>query len=213
MQFVESTIKNPHIGTEARVYLPADFSVGASTIQAPMTEVVVEGKEHLFSTQVLQMMLEFNSDLAKRARLGHDWAVFALACEQGISFDNIPFGFGLNTIKSGDLTFTYSEEHGFTQEPKVGMGKIVFIGDRHPADPDFVKFDYPLHFMVRANGLLEEDALYISKLNSGGPVVLHTFTDIQDLYPTQAVATTEKLQIVPHIALREYMATRLQVQG
>jgi hypothetical protein len=197
MRFVRTETTRTDTGALAEVYIHIDTpSINVSPTD-PLIEVDVEGESRLLLGSALAMMLSFNRDQSRRTQLGHDCGVFALACELNQPLEETRFGPGHTRATCTNYSIRYEEPDGFMAEPDLEAGQIALTTDSIPTDPGFLSAKSDLHFMVRASGRDGENPLYLSKLGSVGPVVLHELTDLSEFYPAQTVGQASGFQIIP----------------
>lgn len=142
------------------------------------TEVSVDGTERLFAPNLARIVYEYASSRHRREELGHDCAVFVVACETNNPYRDTVFNQpGGQVVRIGKFDY----ELGQADEPPADPGKTVFTAATVIADE--IKNSSP-HLMVRATAD-EGPALYLSKLGASGEVVLSTFESMAKFYSAQ----------------------------
>ncbi len=188
MRFRPAVIKHDTSGARSGVWLPERLQNRPAIREGDSyTEIQVDGQRRVAVASAVQMTAEFTSGLDRRAQLGHDCGVFALACESGDSLDGVRFGRAVSKgVRIGHKTYIGSP----TDEPEIRGGDIILTTNMEPTDP--LEADYTGHLMVRAT-VDEGQPLYLSKFGSG-PVALSTLEASLRFYPATAILLVSGLQ-------------------
>lgn len=200
MRFVSQELISQHTNQKAEVYLPVDPEeplIRGDGIASHITTVSIDGVGHPLSYPVIEMLSRFSQDPAERAELGHDCAVFALACSLGddlggIRFDNTDDRAHKTGIGSKEFRFNMMD-NSFLDEPLVAPRGVICSMDATPTDPGFDSKPVLGHMMVKASVVFGGQNLYASKFGSRGPVALHTYGEALNYWPAKATAVVKKL--------------------
>lgn len=192
MQFRSSIVTNRRTRAEARVWLPEPESADQQPDRAAeVVDISLGGHRRVVAAHPLRTAAEFNMDARRRTQLGHDCAIFALACVTGDSFRNQRFNqAGGLVVKIGALTYSSFPPEAQLMEPEIEPGEVAFTANADPDDADFFKVEP--HLLVRAS-VDEGSPLYFSKLGTDGPVILSELGQVMDFYPTKTVGVADDL--------------------
>ena len=157
-------------------------------LNSPETIVKIDGHERELMTDVLAMMMKFNSDASGRAQLKHDCHVFALACQTGDDQRGVSF----DLENGGSIIKTVGEEFaGDAEEPSTTPGGIVSVRDQTPDDA--LEFGMAgRHVMVRAS-IDYYEPLYVSKPGVNAAVAVHNFEAAANFYNAQSAGIIREL--------------------
>lgn len=181
MRFYETRASNHKLGLQTRVWLPYkhDFEEISQRDPESTISAMAGNRLRVLQARPVQMMIEFNSTLGRREQLGHDCAVFALACATGNAYGDTVFN---KPGGSRVVVSSYTLEEG---EPEINVGQPGYTtGAVQGAPRPFVESP---HLFVRATAD-QGQPLHLSKLGSGENemVVLSDFEAIRTLYPVKS---------------------------
>lgn len=199
MRFVRQPVINPELDSLAWMYLPdprdhyAYAESEGPTIRVELVELEEQSEvptsSRLLSALVVDMMMKFNREAEKRRELGHNDAVFALACLTGDPQNEVKFDAGSNGIVGSN----YSSTGKVGEEPVLRDGEIAFVAKTYPRSPALLLARSGLHLCVRASALRREnEALYASMLGTG-LVALHTLSEYATYHEAQIVGQVGSL--------------------
>jgi hypothetical protein len=192
MRFSPAYAKNRTTGARVPVWLPDTYSTTkAYRKDRAFVTVEVGRQRRVLVSRLVEMAVEFKRTQEERQRLGHDCAVFALACETNDAQSGVLFNQpGGKIVKIREVAYNAD---GTQDEPVTAVGEIAFTTDAYTEDE---RLGESPNFLVRANvdgGI----PLYLSKLGTG-PVVLSTFQSMAEFYPVRGVGTVEGLHVVDY---------------
>ena len=186
MRFAPAIAKSPKTGILLPVWLPDVHSVNPGFHRTDRLLTARVGDRHrVLATRLVDMAVGFNRTLERREQLGHDCAVFALACETDDPHFETPFNQGGGKIVKIGLLDYEAVGRQREEEPATTPGEITFTTstDLSPgkplADP---------HFLVKVStdgGI----PLYLSKLGTAEPVVLSTYESMAAMYDVTTTGT------------------------
>lgn len=180
----------PSVGTSTRVWVPQLEGEDDPIITRPdkVTKFDFDGSAIRLSTPLLQIAAEFLRDPKKRAELGHNAAVFALACVTGDSQEGILFNQpGGKTVK---FDFDAEELPRLVEPSTTQAGETILTSGADPNEDRETILSAVPNLLVRAN-VDYETPLYLSKLGREGPVVLADFARMTEIYPATTVAIAD----------------------
>jgi hypothetical protein len=187
MQFVLKSAQHQLSGRRANVFFPDPHGFGEHTrANDTYTDIEVDGIPRVAHASVIKLVALFTAEREKRAALGHDSAVFALAHETGRSYSDVDFNReGGQKVVIGHATDLLVE--GRVDEKDILLTSAAAVTPEHPEAST-----HP-HFLVTATAD-DKELLYASKLGPDGDVVLSTFAQTARLYPVEAVMSVSGLR-------------------
>jgi hypothetical protein len=192
MRFRPARVNNLETGTQAFVWEPDIYSIAKTyTRSGSLVTAEVGRQRRMFDARLVDIAAAFMRTRGRREQLGHDCAVFALACATDNLFSDTTFnrpGGKIVKIKR----FKYDTDG--QEEPATEVGEITFTADTDPVEDDFLSAP---HLLVRAN-VDQDTPLYFSKLGRSGPVVLSTFASMAEYYTVTTAGTAEGLCVAAY---------------
>lgn len=188
MRFAPAFATKPETGVRVPLWIPDVYSTYPTDKREPtLLTTTVGGRQRVLLSRLVDIAVDFTRTLERRAQLGHDCAVFALACETG----NLQAGTLFNQpggqiVKIANLD-AEARERQQEQEPVTQAGEISFTTS---ADRDLHGDLVNPHFLVHASADTGTP-LYFSKLGTEGLVVLSTYDSIAELYDVTSAGVAE----------------------
>ncbi len=197
MRFEPMLIRHPDTGAVASVYVP----VALESYQPPnetTVEYEIGGVARRLLSSVVDMVVRFDKDRARREKLGQDCAAFALACATNRSLYDTDFTPGKNTIKAyyrDRQKLPFSGDNPL--EPELQPGEVLYLAAAELSGLHDSNKEGQHHFAIRASVGEKRDPLYASKFGTDGVACLHTLYGISAYYSIGSVVQVDRFVIVP----------------
>ncbi len=201
MNFNTALVRNADTDIITECWMPEVLPSGWNDDEYDiLTEISVDGSARVALSGLVRLTSEFMANAAKRTELGQDCGVFVCAWENNMTFPQTPF------YRAGGLdleleTALPNSRLKPLNEPTLEPGSIAFTTHgKPPLNPFSKSFGYindGPHFLVRATAD-GKDPLYLSKLGPSGPVVLTTFQQSLDFYPSKTAGVAAGFSTVPY---------------
>lgn len=134
-------------------------------------EIILDGVKRTITARVARMILAFEANAQKRELLGHDCAVFALACQTGDDYRDVMFGRRKDSPRISPIkpAAARADEIGSLLPGSIIRTSGLMLGSHH--------------YAVCASADRLDPPLLASKYGLDGPVALSTLPQIGDAYP------------------------------